>query len=483
MEAEIAQGTVVAKKEFPRVHFYDHDLTDMYDFTFNRLRDSWKRGTPQNKLQSRYFSYPQSDRISQFEAALATFFLVYSNRSFPVFSALDNFYSKQEKDGAIRGEYSEKSGRAVHSKLNPEGVQPPLFAWAEYNIYHKTGVKKRVREVVPVLQKHFDWLTETFRHPNGLYSVPLAATMMTNSPREEACYPVDFNAQVALNALYLSALGDILNDKDVSYKFKKVYFSLKTRISSLMWNEKDRIYYDLDRKERQLKVRTAASFWPLLAEIPNETRAEALISHLQNPRTFGLEHPFPSLAADDKQFDPKGHGFRGSVYPFLTYMITKGLEKYGKFEMARECALKHLYYVLEGLHAEEKAKGSLWEAYSPSHEGVASWPGNSHFPRPMYLPYAALSTIALMIENVIGLYVSLPRKTVDWIIPNLDVMGIEDLALKRNVISILSNKSGRGWEIRLESEKLYYLTVNILHTKKKTLPIPSGKCSILIDKI
>jgi neutral trehalase len=88
-----------------------------------------------------------------------------------------------------------------------------------------------------------------------------------------------------------------------------------------------------------------------------------------------------------------------------------------------------------------------------------------------------------MIENVIGMYISLPRKTVDWIIPNLEIMGIEDLALKRNVITILSNKSGRGWEIRLESEKLYYLTINILNAKKKTLPIPSGKCSILIDKI
>jgi neutral trehalase len=72
---------------------------------------------------------------------------------------------------------------------------------------------------------------------------------------------------------------------------------------------------------------------------------------------------------------------------------------------------------------------------------------------------------------------------VDWIIPSLEIMGIEDLALKRNMISILSNKSGRGWEIRLESEKLYYLTVNVLDSKKKTLPIPSGKCSILIDKI
>ncbi|MBR2108060.1 MAG: hypothetical protein IJ937_12435, partial [Treponema sp.] len=94
-----------------------------------------------------------------------------------------------------------------------------------------------------------------------------------------------------------------------------------------------------------------------------------------------------------------------------------------------------------------------------------------------------LSTIALMIENVIGLSISLPRKTVDWIIPNLEIMGIENLSLKRNLITILSNKSLRGWEIQMESEKLYYFTINILGHKKKTLPIPSGKCSMLIDKL
>jgi len=47
----------------------------------------------------------------------------------------------------------------------------------------------------------------------------------------------------------------------------------------------------------------------------------------------------------------------------------------------------------------------------------------------------------------------------------------------------LSSKSGRGWEIRLESEKLYYFTINILGKKKKTLPIPSGKCSMLLEKL
>ncbi|MDD5790765.1 MAG: hypothetical protein PUE30_09640, partial [Spirochaetia bacterium] len=108
---------------------------------------------------------------------------------------------------------------------------------------------------------------------------------------------------------------------------------------------------------------------------------------------------------------------------------------------------------------------------------------NENYPRDHFLAATGLSTIALMIENVIGLSISLPRKTVDWVIPNLEIMGIENLSLKRNLITILSNKSPRGWEIQMESEKLYYFTINILDQKKKTLPIPSGKCSMLIDKL
>ena len=133
--------------------------------------------------------------------------------------------------------------------------------------------------------------------------------------------------------------------------------------------------------------------------------------------------------------------------------------------------------------ANAKVKGDLYEAYLPYKEGPASCRGEKDFPRKKLLHYTGLSTVALMIENVIGLNISLPRKTVDWIIPNLEIMGIEKLSLKRNLITILSNKSKRGWEIQMESEKLYYFTINILNQKKKTLPIPSGKCSMLIDKL
>jgi neutral trehalase len=473
----------VVKKEFPKVHFYDQDIVDLYNQTWNWIKNSWKHGTKKNGLGAKYFNYPKSDSINQFEACVSTFFLVYCNKHFPVTPLLDNFYAKQEATGAIYGEYSEENGKPITLKKNPLGVHPPLFSWAEFNIYHKIGSKKRIKEIIPKLDLYYLWLENKFKRENGLYSVPLLATIMENAPRNEMEYPIDFNAQQALNALYMSLLYDILNDKEKSYRYKRYYFSLKTRINSMMWHSDDHMYYDLDKKGKQIRTKTIASFWPLLARVPNEERAEKLIAHLTNPKEFGLDNPFPSLAANNKHFDRSGYGFRGSVFPPFTYMVIKGLEEYGRFDLARECAIRHLYYILDSVHPTDNTPGTLWEAYCPVKEGKAKWPKKDNFPRDLFLPYAALSTIALIIENVIGLSISLPRKTVDWIIPTLEIMGIEDLSLKRNLITILSNKSSRGWEIKLESEKLYYFTVNIIGQKKKTLPIPSGKCSILIDKI
>ena len=307
---------------------------------------------------------------------------------------------------------------------------------------------------------------------------------MGNSPREGAAYPVDFNTCMAVNALYISALADILNDKETSFHYKRRYFSLKTRINALMWDDEGGFYHDIDRHEKRLPVKTLAGYWPLLAEIPNDEKAERIIGKLQDPGVFGAPHPFPSLALGEKGFDETGNGFRGSVFPHLTFMVIKGLEKYQRWDLARECAIRHLYFVLDSMSPDgNHHKGNLWEAYLPLKEGPAQWPRTPGFPRPQYLAFDALSTICLTIENIVGLSISLPRKTVDWIIPNLEIMGIENLSLKKNMITILSNKSGRGWEIHMESEKLYYFTINILGKKKKTLPIPSGKCSMLIDKL
>jgi neutral trehalase len=477
------RGQSLNKRDFPRVHFYDQDFVEIYDRTWAWISDCWAAGSPGSGVDKlRFFQYSSDPSIDLMEQVFASFFLVYSNRIFSASAGLDALYALQEPSGAIRSRYDIATGKPILPSDNPEGVGLPLFAWAEYNLYHKTANKKRVKDVMPVLQRQFAWLEQTFKRENGLYGVPVSATGMENSPRGKALYLSDFNSAMAMNALYLSALGDILNDKEASFQYKRAYFSLKTRINSLMWSPEDGFYYDLDAGERQVRTKTIGGYWPLLAEIPNEDKAE---------------HPFPTLSADHRDYDKRGGGYRGSVIPPFTYMVIKGLEKYNQFEFARDCAIRHLYFVLDSMHQNSDERGSerqahrssgeqkpvVWEAYQPQSEGKAVWEGHPAWPRSQFLAYAGLSTVALMIENIIGLYISLPRKTVDWIIPNLEIMGIENLSLKRNLITILSNKSGRGWEIHMESEKLYYFTINVLGKKKKTLPIPSGKCSMLIDKI
>ena len=472
------------KRDFPKIHFYDQDFVDIYDKTWAWIQDYWNSGSDKSPLEGKFISCPGSTVVHQSDAILSSFFLVYSNRIYQAHPTLDIFYQRQEPNGAIRSSYNIETGLPVVSNDNPEGLGMPLFSWAEFNLYHKTANKKRVKDVLPILKKYVEWIDSVYKQPNGLYRTPLSATGMINSPREKAVYPLDFNCMMAINVLYISALADILNDKESSFVFKKQYFSLKTRINNLMWDPNGGFYHDIDRSEKRLPIKTIAGYWPLLAEIPNDDKAERIIAKLQDPAYFGTPHHFPSVSVSEKTFEENGHGYRGSVFPHLTFMVIKGLERYQRWDLARECAIRHLYFVLDSMSpGGDYQKGRLWEAYLPQKEGPALWPGKPEFPRANYLTFAALSTICLTIENIIGLFISLPRKTVDWIIPSLEIMGIENLSLKKNMITILSNKSGRGWEIHMESEKLYYFTINILEKKKKTLPIPSGKCSMLIDKL
>ena len=217
------------KHDFPKIHFYDQDFVDIYNKTWSWVSSLWVNPKTGEQDSDGLFIYPEDGKLvlNQFDTIFSSFFLVYSNRNFEPCNNIDYFYARQEPSGAIRWKYDVKTDQPVLEKDNPEGVGLPLFALAEYNLYHKSANKKRIKDVMPILQKYMEWLDQTFKQENGLYSVPVCASSMTNSPRANTCYPIDFNACMAINASYMSALGDILNDKDLSFQYKRMYFSIK----------------------------------------------------------------------------------------------------------------------------------------------------------------------------------------------------------------------------------------------------------------
>ena len=181
------------------MHFYDQDFVEIYDRTWAWIADYWTSGGSDTVLaKAKFFQYPGSDNLDLLEQVFSSFFLVYSNRIYSASAGLDAFYSLQEESGAIRWKYNIQTGLPVLTPENPEGLGLPLFAWAEYNLYHKTANKKRVKDVMPTLTKQWAWMEATFKRENGLYGVPVAATGLENSPRGKAFYLSDWNA--AMNA-------------------------------------------------------------------------------------------------------------------------------------------------------------------------------------------------------------------------------------------------------------------------------------------
>ncbi len=457
--------------KFPNIRYYNQDFVDIYNRCWYWLKDSIQEG--------------QEGEVDLFDTSLSTFFLCYAFGEDVTTPLLNRFYSQQREDGSIPFYLDAKTNEPSEPREGHATLLPSFLGWTEFNLFQKQGDKKRLAQVYPVLEKHFFWLRETYYDEEmGLYKTPAPLLGEIGQGRDKAVYLADFNAQQALSVYHMSLLADLQNNREVGFQLKQLFFSLKMKINDTMWSDELETYCDLDESGALIPRRYLGAYWVMLAKIPNLDRAEEMIHHLKDENIFGTKHPFPSLAVNDPDFDPDGNGYLGSVFPYLNFIVIKALEKYSAKEFARECVMMHLYALVDIYLAKIDGKSQLWEAYHPSEMRKASVEGFHRENRYFHLSQVALSTIALMIENVVGLEMNLPRKTVLCYIPTMELMGIENLSLRRNKISILTNNTSRGWEIRLESEKLYYFTLEIVDENKyKTLPIPSGNCSILIDKL
>jgi len=96
-----------------------------------------------------------------------------------------------------------------------------------------------------------------------------------------------------------------------------------------MWNDKDGLYYDLDDSGEQLKCKTLACFWLLVAGLADEAKAQNLLANLKNPETFWCPTPFPSLAAHEPIYKADGQYWQDGVWAPTNVMIIKGLGRFG----------------------------------------------------------------------------------------------------------------------------------------------------------
>lgn len=430
------------------------------------------------------------DQIWIWDSAFMVLYSRYAPSVFPGLQTLENIYYPIHKQV--------ETGLKICLRDNP-----PILAWAEWENYTMLADKKRIAHVMDqenFLEKHFNFFQNVkkgdmqpyasyqpiFRGivrqaPNGKlvaegeadyqekypfigFTWSRGASGMDNTPRnpdsdrDMDIVWVDALAQQALSALCIARIHATRGNTEKQEKWMQIYNGLKKTINQYYWDDVDGFYYDLSRKTGTFsKVRTCASFWVMMAEIPDSEQAACMVKYLQadadGKSDLGGKYPFLSLSRSHLLYnDATGDYWRGGIWLPLAYMTAKSLEKYGYCDLADELSENILQQILRVYMKGFEGKHTIWECYSPSQDSPSTEHGRTA--RPDFCGWSALGPISMMIENVMGFRkINGLEKRIDWALKGRNgTHGIRKLKFanittdivydrEKNVVNVTSNNS------------------------------------------
>ncbi|WFB36972.1 trehalase family glycosidase [Kiritimatiellota bacterium B12222] len=419
-------------------------LVELYWKAWELAHDHIKHleGLPQSPYMDEAFS---DTNIWIWDTCFMAHFCKYAADSFPGIESLKNFYAPMH-DGVT-------SPMMIHILDNP-----PLFAWTEIAYYKLTADHAHLDQLLhrdQYLQKHFKWFDTVqpdYVLPHSPTSAPVCLKRIADGyfweggrsgmdntvrgrtgahavcarPNNPDMLWVDAVAQQGLSALCIARMANALGDVELAATYEVEYEKLKCLVNDLYWNEEEGIYYDIHAETKaHMKVKTPASFWPMLAEMCTEEQAARLVELVKDPTIFGGPIPWVSLARNDADFcEGDGDYWRGGVWLPTAYMGIKALAKYGYDELAAKTSLEILEHMLETYRTF--IPHTIWECYNPSEPVPAKHRGKQV--RPDFCGWSALGPISLFIEDVLGFQViDAAQKQVVWWLHQEGRHGIQNL--------------------------------------------------------
>lgn len=443
LRAARAEGDVkgLPRSKIPSPIVVDRDLAHLYRRAWQVAWARLRHPQSGSGLVSDYVAPGLNGNLLQWHLCFITQYARYAFRAFPAPGMLSNMYAQQQPNGFIAREVAP----AAVAGESGDALNPPLYAWAEWDAYRLTGDRARLARVLPALTRFHRWIVLNRRGSQGLYFFGDAkGSGMDDQPRAGAGW-IDLSCQMALDAHHLGLIARELGRDDEAAAFDAEHAQLAETINRLLWNNERRWYEDLGGAD----FKSVASFWALLAGVATDERAAALIEHLTNPSEFWRPTPAPTVSADSSIYNPPdGERWRGAVWSPTNYMIVRGLLAIGRPGLARNIALEHL----RAMAAQLRNQDALFASCSPERDrdaegDMASWAG--------------LGPIAMLIEAVLGLRADAPTNTLTWA-PRLGSRhGITNLHFGDTAASVVcaARTSRQDYVISTEANRPFTLAV------------------------
>jgi glycogen debranching enzyme len=150
---------------------------------------------------------------------------------------------------------------------------------------------------------------------------------------------LDLNSLYALDCWCLAQIAQILESSGDYQTYMEEYETMKALIEENFWDEREGFYFDRFWDGRFSKKKAASNFYPLIAGIPDQSKALRMLRRLLNENEFWGDYILPTISRDDPAFKDQQY-WRGTIWPPTNYLVYQGLKAYGFDAVASEFATK-----------------------------------------------------------------------------------------------------------------------------------------------
>ena len=249
---------------------------------------------------------------------------------------------------------------------NARNSKPPLVAWAVDKIYDATGDKAFLAEMYPQLMSYYRWWFEKRDHDgngiceygatDGTLEAAAWESGMDNAIRFDDTAmlyngmeggwsmdqeSVDLNAYLANECKYLRKFAGILGEKFDAPDHT-------AELSGYFYDPERRFFFDRNLQGKFVGDPGCEAYTMLWTGLATPEQVEAMMPVLADTTKFSTYIPFPTVAADNPKYNPRGY-WRGPIWLDQTYFAISGLRNYGYGELADEYT-RQVFDRLEGLN-------------------------------------------------------------------------------------------------------------------------------------
>jgi len=253
------------------------------------------------------------------------------------------------------------------SENNARDSKPPLVCWAVDKIWEATGDRDFLAEMYPQLMAYYKWWFAKRDHDgNGMCeygsvdgTLEAAAwesgmdnairfddvKMLPNNVEKDAWSmdqeSVDLNAYLANECKFLKKFAGILGEK----------FDAPDNtagIADYFFDPERKFFFDRHLTDHMPVGDPGCEAYTMLwTGLAKPEQVEAMMPVLRDTTKFSTYIPFPTIAADNPKYNPKGY-WRGPIWLDQTYFAINGLRNYGYNDLADEYT-RQVFDRLDGL--------------------------------------------------------------------------------------------------------------------------------------